>query len=128
LPNKSECSDGTLVTQATIDRNYAKARQKKYAGITCVLPCESCGQPSNDNDHTIAQARCKVIGKTELIWDPKNFPRSCRQCHREWESYKSGAWLKHGNRDERLAYLKKHDPDGYTMIIEFTENTEGIVL
>lgn len=115
-----KCSNGEGVTQATIDRRYAKAREKKYAGITTRLPCEACGEPGNDNDHTIAQARCKVIHKTELIWDPENFPWSCRKCHREWENFKSGDWVHHANSEQRLRYLKEHDPEGFRVRIELT--------
>lgn len=118
---KSTCSDDTRVSQATIDRRYAEARAKKYAGVTTTLPCESCGQPGNDNDHTIAQARCKVIGKTELIWNPDNFPWSCRVCHKQWENFKSGEWLLHGNCSERLLFLKEHDPEGFNIRVTLTQ-------
>lgn len=121
MPNRHYCSDGSQVTQATIDRKYAEARADKYAGYTAILPCEACGAPSVDNDHTIAQARCKVIHKTELIWHPDNFPRSCRTCHKQWESYKSGDWINHNNVEERLAFLKEHDPEGFRIRIELTK-------
>jgi hypothetical protein len=111
--NYSICSDGTKVSQATIDRKYAEARRNKYADMMGTPCCEACGESSVDNDHTIAQARCKVIHKTELIWDPKNFPRSCRKCHHEWENVKGLKWVDHANVDERLRYLRKHDPEGY---------------
>lgn len=120
MANMYYCSDGSRVSQATIDRRYAEARKKKYAGVFARLPCESCGQPGNDNDHTIAQARCKVILKTELIWHPENFPWSCRTCHRQWENFKEGEWIKHGNVEERLRFLKEHDPEGFTVRIELT--------
>jgi hypothetical protein len=121
MPNRYQCSDGTFVTQSQIDRRYKQAREEKYAGVFGTLPCEACGQPSHDNDHTIAQRRCKDIHKAELIWHPDNFPRSCRICHRQWESYQSGDWLEHRNAAERLAFLKEHDHEGYLIRVNITE-------
>lgn len=123
MANMYDCSDGSRVSQATIDRRYAEARKKKYAGTFARLLCESCGEPGNDNDHTVAQARCKVIHKTELIWNPENFPWSCRKCHREWENFKSGNWTKHGNVEQRLRFLKTHDPEGFIIRIELTTHS-----
>lgn len=122
MANRYKCSDGTYVTQAQIDRKYAASRKKKYEGYTTTLLCQGCEQVNgNDNDHTIAQARCKVIGKTELIWNPDNYPWSCRHCHREWENFKSGEWINHKNVDERLAFMKAHDPEGFNVRIELTK-------
>lgn len=122
MANKFLCSDGTYVTQDQIRHKYAKSRSKKYAGITSIRMCEACEvEPSVDNDHTIAQARCKFIGKTELIWHPDNYPRSCRKCHHEWENFKSGEWVHHKNVVQRLEFLKEHDPEGYQIRIEFTK-------
>ena len=107
------CSDGTRVNQATIDRKYSEALRRKYADMIGIPPCEACGKQSHDSDHTIARARCKELHKTELIWDPDNFPRSCRSCHSSWEDVKGLKWVDHANVLQRLLYLKKHDPEGY---------------
>ncbi len=119
---RSRCSNGRYVTQGTINSKYYESKQKKYEGITYTLICEGCNlEPSIDNDHTIAQARCKVIHKTELIWNPKNYVRSCRICHREWESYKSGDYLNHKNVVERLIFMRDHDFEGFVARIQFTD-------
>lgn len=124
----NKCSDGTLVSPSQINKRYFESRKKKYSGITFTPICEGCNKDrSVDNDHTIAQARCKVIHKTELIWHPLNYVRSCRKCHMEWENFKSGEWIHHLNVRERLAFLKEHDPDGFNVRIELTKgNLENL--
>jgi hypothetical protein len=113
-------STGERISQATIEKRYAEAKTKKWAGATHNGPCEACGEPGNDPDHTVSRARCKELHKAELIYDPDNFPWSCRRCHKQWESYKSGEWVGHRNMAQRLTYLKEHDPEGYTKRVEFT--------
>lgn len=122
MGNLSQCSDGTYVTGSQINRNYVKSKKEKYSGISYTPMCEACEiERGNDNDHTIAQARCKIIHKTELIWHKGNYVWSCRKCHHQWENFKSGEWVHHKNVEQRLAFLKEHDPEGYTIRIEFTK-------
>ena len=117
-----ECSDGSRVSQVTIDNRYAKSRANKYCDSPVSLRCQAgCGQTGNSNDHTIAQARCKHIHKTELIWNPNNYVWNCNNCHKQWENFKSGEWVHHANVEERLAFMKEHDPEGYRMRVELTE-------
>lgn len=113
MPIRYYCSDGSRVTQKVIDDRYSDQLRSMYADMIGVPPCSACGKPSHDTDHTIARARCKELHKTELIWDRNNMPRSCRQCHAEWENVKGLKWVDHTNVLERLLYLKKHDPEGY---------------
>lgn len=120
MANMYFCSDGSRVSEATIQKRYTESKREKYEGISS-LPCEGCGAPSVHNDHTIAKARCKVIHKTELIWHPDNYPRSCEKCQSQWEGFKSGEWVKHQNVEERLRFLKKHDPEGYQIRVELTK-------
>lgn len=83
--------------------------------------CECCQKAkANDHDHTIAQARCKVIHKVELIWNRDNWVYSCRKCHQEWESYKDGKWLDHKNAAHRMMFMKMHDTEGYNKRINLT--------
>lgn len=99
--------------QSTINAKLSKAYKEKHSGAGIVL-CECCGiERATDNDHSIAQRRCKEIGKVELIWDAENFVSSCRKCHMEWESYKSGEFRKHLNYDKRMNYLFNHDKQSY---------------
>lgn len=84
--------------------------------------CEGCQEVrAVHNDHTIAKARCKVIHKTELIYDLNNFVDSCERCHKQWEAFKTGDYLLHKNVEQRLAYMKEHDPEGYNERIHLTE-------
>ena len=69
--------------------------------------------PAIEIDHTIAKARCKQLGKTELIWDRDNTSDSCRECHEEWERYANGAFEDHKNVVVRMKFMKIHDPERY---------------
>lgn len=114
------CSDGTRVSENTINRKYSEALKEKHL-YNSSPRCENCGEQAVHNDHTIARARCKVIHKTELIWNPMNFVSSCAKCHTEWENFKSGDWLLHNNVEERLRIVKLYDPEGYKKRIELTK-------
>lgn len=121
MANYSLCSDGTKVTDATSQARYTKALREKHQ-CNGRPTCQGCQNAhAEHNDHTIAKARCKVIHKTELIWDPENLADSCNVCHREWESFKSGNWILHKNAEQRLQYLKEHDPEGFQHRIELTK-------
>jgi hypothetical protein len=121
MANLYYCSNGERISEATIKARYSRALQAKHAG-TSVFVCAACGQRrAEHNDHTIAKARCKVIHKTELIYDPDNFEDSCSICHSQWENFKSGDWINHNNMEKRLRFLKEHDPEGYRIRIELTQ-------
>lgn len=114
------CSDGTRLSETSI--NWRLSESHNAMRIDNPRPyCGGCHGEPNDFDHTIAKARCKELHKTELIWDVDNQEFSCRNCHRQWESYKSGDWIRHMNMETRLRYLKKHDPKGYQKRIELTQ-------
>lgn len=114
------CSDGTRVSEASIGWRLTESHNRMMADNPHPH-CGGCDDEPNDFDHTIAKARCKEIHHTELIWDDDNQVFSCRRCHREWEAYKSGLWIGHKNMEQRLRYLKDHDPEGYQKRIEFTK-------
>ena len=106
-------SDGTWIDSNNI-RSKTKASYRRQEREDPVEYCECCGAAlADDHDHTISQKRCKELKKTELIWDPENWSRSCRRCHSEWESYKSGKFRNHKNYVKRMWFMKKHDPEGY---------------
>lgn len=114
------CSDGSRVSEAVIQKRYSDSLKKKHEGRQSVM-CECCGvRQAVHNDHTIARARCKVIRKTELIWNPNNYVSSCAQCHAAWENFKSGEWTLHLNVEARLLFLKTHDFEGYLIRVNFT--------
>lgn len=105
-----KCSDGTRVTQDQIDRR----RTKLYANMPTMKRCAAYPHlMANDHDHTISQARCKTLGKTELIWDPDNVEFSSRIAHKEWESYRGKDFEDHQNVVRRMLFVRKHDPEGF---------------
>ena len=82
--------------------------REKHGGSTSVV-CEGCGSIAMDNSHIISRKRCKEIGRTELIWDPNNVVNYCRNCHHNYENYKSGEWKKLRNYIHLVRYLKDND-------------------
>lgn len=117
--------------QASIKSDLQKAYAHK-ATLTCNQTyCSGCHSTYwDDHDHSISQKRCKQLGKPELITDLDNIEYSCRECHQNWESYKSGAFIKHKNFETRMAYVKKHDYETWTKRIQvwgqFTKPTNTI--
>lgn len=87
------------------------ARMEKHQGNPFPV-CECCGHTrAQDNSHVISQKRCKDLHRTELIWDPKNFVSSCRECHHEFENYKSGEFHKHRNFVDAMSLMIDYDPE-----------------
>ena len=110
-------SDGEALTDAQIKRRYSQSKK----GARQSYWCESCrSRPAQDCSHTISQKRCKELHKTELIWDEDNWSWDCRTCHSEWESYKSGKNKQHHNYELRMAFIKKHDIEGYEKRLNFS--------
>lgn len=104
------CSDGTRVTQAEIDKNYLLVLDTPRNPV-----CEGCDSSrSVCRAHIIARARCKVIGKTELIWDYDNLFDACHACNLAIENPKGKAWKQLKNLDKCLSFIKLHDPELYT--------------
>lgn len=112
MPISYETSTGERISQATIDRRYSKALKEKHNGNPRPI-CGGCGELATDNDHTVSKARCKQLHKAELIYDPDNFPSSCRVCHMKWENWKSGEYWDLINTHERMVYLFEHDEESY---------------
>ena len=116
--NKSLTTTGERISDATIKRRYSEALKKKHAGRPDFKPCQcrgrNCQGQAIHNDHTVARARLKEIGKADLIYslDQYAFVDSCDNCHLEWEAYGDGGFLHHVNHEERLEYLRLIDPDG----------------
>lgn len=112
MSNRYYTSNGDSYTESSIRNKLSEA----YSIDVHEAPylCQCCNKvPWVHHDHTIAKARCKVLHKTELIWDPDNWSYSCQKCHNEWESYKSGEFVKHENLLDRMVFLQKHDEEGY---------------
>lgn len=111
--SKAYLSDGSWIDTKNI-RIKLKTAYRAQEREDPVVSCECCGiSPADDHDHTISQARCKQLKKAELIWDKENWSRSCRKCHMDWESYKSGRFRQHRNYIQRMWFMREHDPEGY---------------
>lgn len=78
--NKYYCSDGSRVSEATVNRNLTAAYRKKYAGEPHPY-CRGCGQPSQGSAHSIPKSILKQLHKTELIWNPEMFWPACHRCN-----------------------------------------------
>lgn len=114
--NHYNCSDGRKLTAGTIKSYLNKAYHKKYRGEPYPR-CEGCGDEAQCSAHIIAQARCKQLGKTELIWNPSNFFPSCYLCNRAIENPKGKAWRELRNIQTCLEFIKQHDPELYTKFV-----------
>jgi hypothetical protein len=112
------CSNGEKVTQSVIDRNLSASYKEKHEGKLKFV-CEGCGDQAINNSHIIAQARCKVLGKTELIWDKNNYFNACMRCHTAWESFKSGEFVDMHITPKAMAYLKVNDLEGWQKRISY---------
>jgi len=115
---KFKCSSGRRVSQKEINSKRASTydlMDTRLKGATKVCAATGVNEYDTiiDHDHTIAQARCKELGKTELIWDEKNIEYSSRQAHREWESYGDGKFIAHANFQKRMQFVKAHDPEAW---------------
>jgi len=91
MANKYLCSDGSKVTQAQIDNKRSEAYRNRYSDNPAIW-CDGCGQRCQCSAHIISQARCKQIGKTELIWTHENFFPSCFKCNAAIENPKGQEW------------------------------------
>lgn len=120
ITKKFKTSNGEKVSQNQIESRRSKAYERNTKPSEVM--CQCCGKRlAQHRDHSISQARCKQLHKTELIWDPKNWSLSCAKSHHEWESYKSGDFKKHKNYSIRMNFVKLHDPEGYRKRINLAD-------
>lgn len=116
MPNYYKTSTGEKVSQAAIE---ARLRQAYLDAGGYGLRCKGCGRYATCRAHIIAKARCKQLGKTELIWNPINFFLSCYECNSAIESYKGTACAKLHNYEQCLEVLREHDPEMYQKHVTF---------
>lgn len=122
--NKYYTSSGEAVSEATIKKRLRDA----YKWAMPKYVCECCGKNrTDDHDHTLPQAKCKQLHKTELIWDEENWSYSCRTCHNIWESYKSGIFQTHKNVVKRMLYLKKHALEEYKKRLNYIDDNNILI-
>lgn len=116
MPNLYYCSDGSRVSETAIRDRYRKAKEKRFEGYPAQI-CRGCGTMCAGCAHTIARARCKVLHKTELIWDPANFWPACHACNQAIENPKGEGWKDLINIGDLLDFIEKHDPELYTKFV-----------
>lgn len=110
MPNKYFDSFGNSYTQATINKKWTETKH----GLMAKYICECCGKnQTQDPDHTISRARCKELHRVELIFLEDNISWSCRTCHMEHESYKSGKFSHHKNAYKRMVFTAIYDLEGF---------------
>ena len=112
MPNKYLCSNGEKVTEATIQSKLSKAYKDHYL-FEPRGACEGCGETATCTAHIIPKARCKQIGKTELIWKPVNWFRSCYKCNAIAENPKSDEIKELLNYQTILKVTKQYDTERY---------------
>lgn len=129
---KFRCSDGTMVSQVEVKRYYAETCDKIKK--TRPAMCQGSGRwdvPLSFS-HTISQADCKAIGKTELIWDERNIelegyeaPTSKpTMAHNIWEVGTMAQKIMLLNFERKVEFIKEHDPEGYNKLMVKLEELE----
>lgn len=105
------CSDGTRVNESQVRNRLFKAY--KWSSYTEQGICLGCGQQAEGHAHIISKRRCKLKGKTELIWNPENYFEACNKCNSAIENHKGKDWQLLLNIQKCLAFIKQHDPELY---------------
>ncbi len=113
--NISRCSNGTTVTEDQIKVLLSKS-YREQGNVT--ERCAGCGKQAINHAHIIPKARCKVLGKTELIWNSKIYFPACEKCHVVSETVSNGEWAKLNNADHILSVVCEHDHERYVIMIE----------
>lgn len=133
---KYRCSDGTLVSQVEIKWRLSITTDKiKESRLPICQGLGKGGVPLSFS-HTISQARCKELGKTELIWDEDNIELEEFQAptsnptaaHNIWEVGSIEKKISLLNFERKLKYICIHDPQEYNklvMEIEQLDKTES---
>jgi hypothetical protein len=88
MPNYYNCSDGSKVSQATIDRKRSETYRELYEGESHPT-CAGCGAMAQATAHLVPQSVCKKEGKSEYCWLPINMVPACHSCNSRLESYKA---------------------------------------
>lgn len=115
------CSDGTRVNESQVRNKLFKAY--KWSSYTEQGICLGCGQQAEGHAHIISKRRCKLKGRTELIWNPENYFEACNKCNMAIENHKGKDWQSLFNIEKCLSFIKQHDPELYAKF-EFSATTE----
>lgn len=112
--NMYYCSDGTRVSEATIQQRLSKAYRSKYWDGRPA--CEGCGNIAMGSAHILPKARLKVLHLTEMIWNPEMFFPACHSCNLACEAIYSDEFKKLLCYDKCLTIIKNYDPERYSKI------------
>lgn len=85
---KYKCSNGELISQATIDTRRAKMYRLMYEGESHPS-CAGCGKQAQGSAHLCPQKVCKDIGRAEFCYSPMNIVPACYKCNDILERTKS---------------------------------------
>lgn len=129
---KYRCSDGSLVSQVDIKWKLSITTDKIKQSRLPI--CQGTGRSDVplSFSHTISQARCKELGKTELIWDEDNIELEGFEAptsnpvaaHNIWEVGSIDKKIMLLNFERKLQYIAKHDPEHYTKLLFQIEDYE----
>lgn len=122
MPNYYYTSTGERYSQAQIDKKLSETYRKAYAGEPHPY-CHGCGKRATETSHIISQRRCKILRKTELIWNVENMFPACRDCHMLFEGFKNEKVFQLFNYKQCLNFIKLHDSKDYERRIS-TRNME----
>lgn len=85
------CSDGTRISQSTLDYRIRKAKAKKlkhaiekYGYIFCEK-CKRNDCKPVDCSHIVSVQNCKDNGTTEKAYDVENLQLLGRKCHQQYD-------------------------------------------
>ncbi len=106
-------SYGNTWTQKEIDKKRSEAYRIKYQDNPNPIDEGFREKRAQCTAHIIPQARCKQLGKTELIWDIDNMFAATFESNAAIENPKGQAWKKLHNKQYCLNFMQKHDPELY---------------
>ncbi len=122
--NRYRCSAGELVTTQEI-RDRLKVAYNSIDQAREPI-CQGTGRSDLplSHSHTISQARCKALGKTELIWadgnielesyhEPSSKPYAAHNIWADGSLEQKKTLL---NFTRKLEYIKLHDPETYAKL------------
>jgi 5-methylcytosine-specific restriction endonuclease McrA len=114
--NYYNTSSGERVSEATIKARLSAAYREFYL-FEPLGNCEGCGEPATCTAHIVPKSRLKHLHKTEYIWNPIDWFRSCFRCNQIAENPESAEIKTLMNYDRILEVTRKLDPERYNKMI-----------
>ena len=118
-----QMTDGTRIKKSVLDRKVTAAKIKyiQQCGEEGILNmCMALGHnvfdEPVDNSHIISVDRCQKLGKSELAYDINNLQRESRSQHMITDGGTIEQKMRQKNFGVKLAYIKEHDPQRYSVL------------